>query len=71
MSCFVDKPGIVVNRDQIITGLGFNPKVYDARRLEVMLRRLRKKLEDAGIEKFPLQTVYGVGLVFNETLRVR
>jgi two-component system OmpR family response regulator len=71
MSCFLDKPGIVINRDQIITGLGFNPKVYDARRLEVMLRRLRKKLEDAGIEKFPLQTVYGVGLVFNETLRVR
>jgi DNA-binding response OmpR family regulator len=71
LSCFVDKPGVVVPRDQIIIGLGFNPMVYDASRLEVMLRRLRKKIEDAGIEKFPLQTVYGVGLAFNEALRVR
>jgi len=71
LSCFVDKPGVVVTRDQVIIGLGFNPMVYDARRLEVMLRRLRKKIEDAGIEKFPLQTVYGVGLAFNEALRVR
>lgn len=68
MRCFVDKPGIVMTRDQIITGLGFNPTVYDNRRLEVMLRRLRKKIEDSGVVKFPLQTVYGVGLAFNGKL---
>lgn len=71
MRCFVNKPGIVVTRDQIITELGFNPIAYDTRRLEVMLRRLRKKIEDAGVDKFPLQTVYGVGLVFNDPLGVR
>jgi len=69
LNCFVQKPGQVITRDQIITGLGFNPMVYDNRRLEVMLRRLRKKIEDAGVVKFPLQTVYGVGLVFNEILK--
>lgn len=68
LSCFVQKPGQVIVRDKIVTGLGFNPMVYDIRRLEVMLRRLRKKIEDAGVVKFPLQTVYGVGLVFNEVL---
>jgi DNA-binding response OmpR family regulator len=34
-----------------------------------MLRRLRKKIEDAGVVKFPLQTVYGVGLVFNGVMK--
>lgn len=69
LSCFIEKPGKVIARDKIITGLGFNPMIYDNRRLEVMLRRLRKKIEDAGVVKFPLQTVYGVGLVFNEVLK--
>ena len=65
LNCFVQKSGQVITRDEIIKGLGFNPLVYDNRRLEVMLRRLRKKIEDAGVVKFPLQTVYGVGLAFN------
>ena len=69
LSCFVDKPGTTVTREQIIKGLGFNPMDYDNRRLEVMLRRLRKKIEDAGVVKFPLQTVYGVGLVFTDVLK--
>lgn len=68
LSCFVDKPGITLSRDEIIIGLGFNPIDYDNRRLEVMLRRLRKKIEEAGVVKFPLQTVYGAGIAFNEQL---
>jgi DNA-binding response OmpR family regulator len=66
---FIDKPGLVISREDIIRGLGFNPIDYDNRRLEVMLRRLRKKIEDAGVVKFPLQTVYGVGLAFTEKLK--
>lgn len=69
LRCFVDKPGVVVTRNDIIRGLGFSPIDYDNRRLEVMLRRLRKKIEDAGVVKFPLQTVYGVGLAFTEKLK--
>lgn len=69
LSCFIQKSGQVISRDDIIKGLGFNPLVYDNRRLEVMLRRLRKKIEDAGVVKFPLQTVYGVGLVFNGVMK--
>ncbi len=69
LNCFVHKSGQVISRDEIIKGLGFNPEIYDNRRLEVMLRRLRKKIEDAGVVKFPLQTVYGIGLVFNGVMR--
>jgi len=68
LNCFVQKPAQVLAREDIIKGLGFNPEVYDNRRLEVLLRRLRKKVEDAGVVKFPLQTVYGVGFVFNGVL---
>lgn len=69
LSCFIDKPGVTIRREQIIIGLGFNPDNYDTRRLEVMVRRLRKKVEDAGIAKFPLQTIYGVGLAFTDVLK--
>lgn len=69
LNCFVQKPGTVLGRDVIVKGLGFDPLVYDNRRLEVLIRRLRKKIEDAGVVKFPLQTVYGVGLAFNGLLK--
>ena len=69
LHCFVQKPAQVLAREEIIKGLGFNPDLYDNRRLEVLLRRLRKKVEDAGVVKFPLQTVYGVGFVFNSVLK--
>ena len=70
LACFINKPGVVITRNEVIQGLGFNPDSYDNRRLEVMLRRLRKKVEDAGMAKFPLQTIYGVGLAFKENLQL-
>lgn len=70
LSCFIDKPGLTIRREQIVIGLGFNPDSYDMRRLEVMLRRLRKKVEDAGVAKFPLQTIYGVGFAFTDVLKL-
>jgi DNA-binding response OmpR family regulator len=68
MSCFIDRSGITVDRNEIIKALGSRPEVYDERRLEVMIRRLRKKVEEAGCEGFPLATVYGNGYVFNDDL---
>lgn len=69
MSCFVDRFGETVGRDEIIRALGGRPEVYDERRLEVMIRRLRKKIEDLGFSDFPLATVYGSGYVFNDDLK--
>ena len=68
LSCFANKPGVVIARDEVIRGLGFSPASYDNSRLEVMIRRLRKKIESAGVNNFPLQTVYGVGLAFTEKI---
>jgi len=70
MSCFVEQPGMTVSRDEIIRALGGRPDVYDERRLEVMVRRFRKKVSEAGYEHFPLATVYGVGYAFNELLEM-
>lgn len=70
MSCFVDRSGITVKRNEIICALGAKPEVYDERRLEVLVRRLRKKIEDVGVQNFPLATVYGTGYVFNDDLNL-
>lgn len=70
MSCFVEQPGMTVSRDEIIRALGGRPDVYDERRLEVLIRRFRKKVTEAGYLDFPLATVYGQGYVFNEPLEM-
>lgn len=70
MSCFVEQPGMTVSRDEIIRALGGRPDVYDERRLEVLIRRFRKKVAEAGYEEFPLATVYGQGYAFNEQLEM-
>jgi DNA-binding response OmpR family regulator len=54
-----------VSRNEIIIGLKKSPEVYDQRRLETMIRRLRQKVEGyAPDETFPLSTVRGVGYTF-------
>jgi DNA-binding response OmpR family regulator len=70
MSCFVEQPGETLSRDEIIRALGGRPDVYDERRLEVLVRRFRKKITEAGYDNFPLSTVYGSGYAFNERLEM-
>ena len=70
MGCFVEQPGETLRREEIIRAMGGRPDVYDERRLEVLVRRFRKKISDAGYENFPLTTVYGSGYAFNERLEV-
>jgi two-component system, OmpR family, response regulator len=65
MSCFIEKAGLTVRRDELIETLGGDPTSYDPRRLEIAIRRLRRKLEDSGITRFPLSAVYGKGFSFN------
>ena len=68
LSAFVNKSGITINRNEIVSALGYNPDHYDMRRLEVLVRRLRNKFEKIGLTDFPLSTVYGVGYVFNSPI---
>lgn len=59
ISKFSGIPGMSVHRDQLVSAMGFVPDVYDFRRLETMMSRLRKKLSEGGLEDFPLATIYG------------
>lgn len=69
LGCFVEKFGVTVERASIIVSLGYNPELYDLRRLEVLVRRLRKKLENFGASEFVIATVYGVGYALNTRLK--
>lgn len=57
-------PGQVVTRHALIVGLGHDPDVFDARRLEILIRRLRAKAEDCFGVRFPLDTAHGAGYSF-------
>jgi len=65
MACFMEKAGMTVPRDELIEALGGSPNSYDPRRLEIAIRRLRKKMKESGILRFPLTTSYGKGFSFN------
>jgi DNA-binding response OmpR family regulator len=49
-----------VTRRDMIEALGGDLASYDTRRLETLVSRLRRKLEDAGHSDL-VQTVYGTG----------
>lgn len=65
LHCFTDAEGVTISRDDIIKILGHRPDIYDVRRLETMISRLRHKTKEAGMAEFPLATVYGAGYTFN------
>lgn len=68
LGCFKERAGIIVHKSDLIRALGHDPEVFDPRRLEVALRRLRRKVTALDPD-FPLKTVYGMGLSFNARLR--
>ncbi len=68
LSCFVEAAGLPRDRNEIIEALGKTIEDYDPRRLEIMIRRLRNKVKNHGLD-LPLATVYGGGYCFTENLR--
>lgn len=64
------KPGNVVVKDDIALALGSSPNVYDFRRLEIIIRRLRNKVfKHTGI-KLPLDTAHRKGYSFTADIQV-
>lgn len=70
LNCFKNTGGTGIDRNIIIESLGYRREAYDVRRLESLVSRLRNKVKDAGVEAFPLNTVYGTGYAFNEPLDI-
>ena len=59
-----------ISKEDIAVALGYSPSIYDFRRLEVIIRRLRNKAKLAlGIE-VPLKTAHRRGYAFTDTIRV-
>jgi DNA-binding response OmpR family regulator len=58
-------PGLPVSRDVLAKAWGFDSRIYDFRRMESMVRRLRNKCVRQLGCALPLATVYGMGFVFN------
>ena len=63
-------PGKSVSRDELARALGHDPRLYDPRRLEILVRRLRHKVSDALGYALPLETVHGQGYAFTAPIAV-
>lgn len=59
----------VVPRRQLIEALGHDYLLFDQRRLDTAVSRLRHKLDEVCPEKSPIRAVRGVGYVFAMPLR--
>lgn len=68
ISRFAETPGKPVSREELVAALGAEWSTYDPRRLEVMMRRLRVKLEEALGYSPPIHTVRGIGYAFNASI---
>lgn len=62
--------GKVVSKDDIAEAMGYSPSVYDFRRLEVIIRRLRNKAQQTLGFELPLKTAHRRGYAFTDNIRV-
>jgi two-component system OmpR family response regulator len=61
LSCFVDRPGRILSRDQLIDWTRGRPSETFDRNIDVQMSRLRKKLVEAGFPEDGLKTVRNAG----------
>ena len=63
LRCFVDRPGRILSRDQLMDWTrGRNADTFD-RNIDVQISRLRKKLIEAGFPEGGIKTVRNVGYI--------
>ena len=66
----VQAAGEVVNKERVIESQGGAAAVYDYRRVETMVRRLRLRCREMLGVDLPVLTIYGRGLAFTEPCEV-
>lgn len=64
MQYMAEHSGQAVPRQALVVSLGHDPEVYDFRRLEILIRRLRNKAKEILACDLPLETVHKVGYAF-------
>lgn len=71
ISLLVQNAGEAVSRERILSGLGKYSGDAEARSLDTLLSRLRRKVEIASPETpLPIRSVRGIGYVFAESVEV-
>lgn len=65
LKIMVAASGQMVEREKLIAAFAQDVDDYDPHRLDAVISRLRKRTEQAGLGSLPLQSVRGVGYVFN------
>ena len=63
LALLMDKPGRMIVRDAIFRHLSPDPDDFDPHRLDSLIHRLRRKVQKASAEDFPLTCVHGEGYV--------
>jgi two-component system alkaline phosphatase synthesis response regulator PhoP len=61
LALMAKNPRIAFSRDQILEKVWNNEYLYETRTVDVHIRRLRGKLEDAGVCPDPIETIRNVG----------
>jgi DNA-binding response OmpR family regulator len=64
------QPGLPVRREEFSYLFGVSPELFDPRRLEVMVRRMRKTILAETGQELPLLTAHGVGYALGTHLQV-
>lgn len=70
MGVLASAPGQPAERAAIAQALGLRPSDYDPRRLEILIRRLRRKVLDAVGVDAPIETVHGIGYAFTASIAI-
>ena len=70
LQLFVNQPGQTLTKEELIRDVYREGQEYDARNLEVLVRRLRNKCQRELDAELPLQTVHGIGYAFLAELRI-
>lgn len=64
-------PGSSVKREVLVTALGQNPEIYDPRRMEIMVRRLRNKAKETLGYDLPVETAHRQGYAFTAPISIK
>lgn len=70
LQCLLRAAGEEVSRREVVQALGGNVLVYDQRRLDTQIRRLRRKVLEESGQALPLKTLRGSGFCFYAPARI-
>ncbi|RJG05294.1 DNA-binding response regulator [Noviherbaspirillum cavernae] len=71
LSTLMAEPGKIISRQEIVHALGEDFMVYDQRRLDTQMRRLRRKAEQATGLALPVNTARNAGYRFYAEAEIR